>query len=81
MELFPEKKNQETGIERDTIGADEGGRCMDEEAVKDYVKIAGLDYVSGMIKGGMWRITEKGREYLQNRENEGRRKDEERAKG
>ena len=80
MKLFQEKKSRETKIERDTIGADEGGRCMDDKAVKDYVKIAGLDYVSGMIKGGMWRITEKGRVYLENLENERMRAVQARAK-
>lgn len=63
--LFGSKWTEEDGASWDTIGAEPGNMCMDDKAIRDYVAIAGVKYVKERVMAGEWRITEKGRKYLQ----------------
>lgn len=59
------KKVPRVDIGRDTIGASPGAGFIGMPDLKEYVEIVGLKNAKSMIKSGQWRITEKGRAYLQ----------------
>jgi len=65
MILPLKEKRRRIDISRDTIGADPGAGSIGMPDLKEYVEIVGLKNAKSMIMAGQWRITEKGREYLQ----------------
>ena len=65
MILPLKERRRQSDINRDTIGADPGAGFIDMPDLKEYVEIVGLKNAKHMVMAGQWRITEKGREYLQ----------------